>query len=115
MNEFCGSLNIAANGWGCGKCATTQPSESKNNYSWRINYTLGYRAFNIRLMKYSEHTIKQRSKKDISRKQYERFEGVFKTKFGKYVVRIKKGNAYKTIGQYDSEAKANEVFALNAL
>ena len=66
-------------------------------------------------MKYSKHTLRQKSTKDIATKKYEKFEGIFKTKFNKWVVRIKQGNRYKTIGQYDTKEDAEKVYSLNAL
>lgn len=66
-------------------------------------------------MKYSKHTLKQKSTKDIAKKQYENFDGIFKTKFNKWVVRIKQGGRYKTIGQYSTKEEAENVYSLNAL
>ena len=46
-----------------------------------------------------------------STRKFEKFEGVFRVKGGKWVVRVKvEEGGYLTVGQYDSQEKAEEVY-----
>jgi len=45
-----------------------------------------------------------------STRKFEKFEGVFRVKGGKWVVRVKVEKRYLTVGQYDSQEKAEEVY-----
>jgi len=63
-------------------------------------------------MKYSEHSLKQRSKKECRAyaQSWAFKEGVFLTPHGKYIARIKDHRGYVTLSQHNTEDEAKKVY-----
>ena len=63
-------------------------------------------------MKYSEYSLKRQSKKECRAyaQSWAFKEGVFLTKRGKYIARIKDHRGYVTLSQHDTEEEAQEVY-----
>ena len=63
-------------------------------------------------MKYSEHSLRQRSTKECRAyaKSWAFKEGVFLTPRGKYISRIKDHRGYVTLSQHDTEQEAQKVY-----
>lgn len=61
-------------------------------------------------MRYSKHTLGQHNTKDFSSSwQYK--EGVFKTKTGKYICRVRiKSKGFSTISQHETKEEAQKAY-----